>query len=40
MLLSEYHIRSIRRCSRIVAAPLDVLNEIVTALEYYATANI
>ena len=28
-----YHIRLIRGCSRIEAAPSDVLKEIVTALE-------
>jgi len=30
-----YHLSSIKRHSRIVATPLDVLNEIVAALEYY-----
>jgi len=41
MWVSEYHIRSIRHHSRLVAAlelspatPLDVLNEIVATLEY------
>ena len=32
--VATYRICSIRRCSRIVAAPPNVLNEIVAALEY------